>query len=157
MNFFFTNHYSKENSIFFISFYYNFPLNISVSKFLALVIIKITNNFLKITHIGMARKVQKLILVHKQHYFNLCIVPPRKQTLLAILKLVLRWCIMDTMCTFGCRIPILEEALTTSKWSLSLVGGSSNINWNSSSHLGSLFFFTCCVNNVQLSIAIGRY
>lgn len=49
--------------------------------------------------------------------------------------------------TFGWSKPILDEALYTSTWSLSSVGGSSNINSKSSSHLGSLFFFIICQNN----------
>lgn len=47
-----------------------------------------------------------------------------------------------------CRV----EVLTTSTCNLSLVGGSSTINWNSSSHRGSLFFFTCCNDKRGISI-----
>ena len=50
--------------------------------------------------------------------------------------------------TFGCSRPILDELLRTSTCNLSLMGGASNININSSSHLGSLFFFTCCTNKI---------
>ncbi len=50
------------------------------------------------------------------------------------------------LCSSDCSRPILDEVLTTSTCSLLLVGlgGSSSINVNSSSHLGSLLFFTCC-------------
>lgn len=48
--------------------------------------------------------------------------------------------------TLGCRRPILVDVLSTSTWSLSFTGGSSNMNVKTSSHLGSRFFFTCCMN-----------
>lgn len=53
---------------------------------------------------------------------------------------------INEMCTLGCSSPILEDVLNTSTWTLSFVGGSSTINWNSSSHLGSLLFFTRWIN-----------
>ena len=50
--------------------------------------------------------------------------------------------------TLGCIFkPIREVVLMTSTCSLSFMGGSSNGNWKSSSHLGSLFFFTRCISN----------
>jgi hypothetical protein len=55
----------------------------------------------------------------------------------------------SVLCTFGCSRPILDDVLMTSTCSFSLLGGLSSVYWNSSSHLGSLFFFTCCKNKRQ--------
>lgn len=52
----------------------------------------------------------------------------------------------SVLCTFGCSRPIPDDVLMTSTCSFSLLGGLSSVYWNSSSHLGSLFFFTCCKN-----------
>lgn len=54
----------------------------------------------------------------------------------------------DLMNTFE-RRPTVGGLLMTSMCILSLIGGSSNIYSNSCSHLGSLFFFTCCTNSSQ--------
>lgn len=61
----------------------------------------------------------------------------------AVLRSSARKCAQYTL---GCSRPILVEVLSTSTCSFSFNGGSSNMNVNSSSHLGSLFFFTCCIN-----------
>ena len=63
----------------------------------------------------------------------------------------------DSKFTLGWSRPSFEEALCTSTYSLSLVGGSSSINWNDSPHLGSLFFLTCCMVAVSHSQISQKY
>ncbi|KAM0055016.1 hypothetical protein Hdeb2414_s0006g00201231 [Helianthus debilis subsp. tardiflorus] len=64
---------------------------------------------------------------------------------------------MKVKITLGCSNPILDEALATSTCNLSFVGGSSSVNLNSSSHLGSLFFFICCTRKKLKTQSLKTY